>query len=132
MLGKLILFFTIIPTIELIILIALGNLIGFWPTVAIIIFTGILGALLTKIQGLSVLKQITFQLRNSSLPGQKIVEGVLILIAGAMLITPGILTDITGFLLLIPVTRAFFRDLAIVWLKRKLLKGSFLSNIKIW
>lgn len=124
MLGKLLLLFTVIPTIELIILVGIGQLIGFWPTVALIVITGTLGAILAKIAGLSILSQIIGDLKNGVLPGRKMVDGVLILIAGVMLITPGILTDITGLLLLLPVTRVFFREKTIKWLRKKLLRGS--------
>jgi UPF0716 protein FxsA len=132
MLGKLLLLFTVIPTIELIILVGIGQLIGFWPTVALIVITGTLGAILAKIAGLSIVSQIIGDLKNGILPGRKLVDGVLILIAGVMLITPGILTDATGLLLLFPVTRTFFREKAIRWLKRKLLKGSLDVNFFKW
>lgn len=132
MLGKLLLLFTIIPTVELIILVGIGQLIGFWPTVALIVLTGTLGAILAKIAGLSIVSQIIGDLKSGVLPGRKMVDGVLILIAGTMLITPGILTDIAGLLLLFPVTRMFFREKAIKWLKKKLLKGSFNADFFKW
>lgn len=132
MLGKLLLLFTVIPTIELVILVGIGQLIGFWPTVVLIVMTGTLGAILAKVAGLSIVSQIIGDLRNGILPGRKLVDGVLILIAGVMLITPGILTDITGLLLLFPVTRIFFREKVIRWLKRKLLKGSLNVNFFKW
>lgn len=124
MLGKLLLLFTIIPTIELIILVGIGQLIGFWPTVALIVVTGAIGAVLAKIAGLSIVSQIIGDLKLGILPGRKMVDGVLILIAGVMLITPGLLTDMTGLLLLLPTTRSFFRERIIKWLRRKLLKGN--------
>lgn len=132
MLGKLLLLFTIIPTVELIILVGIGQLIGFWPTVALIVLTGTLGAILAKIAGLSIVSQIIGDLKSGVLPGRKMVDGVLILIAGTMLITPGILTDIVGLLILFPVTRIFFREKAIKWLKKKLLKGSFNVDFFKW
>lgn len=132
MLGKLLLLFTVIPTIELIILVGIGQLIGFWPTVALIVITGTLGAILAKIAGLSIVSQIIGDLKNGVLPGRKMVDGVLILIAGVMLITPGILTDITGLLLLLPVTRVFFREKTIKWLRKKLLRGSINVDLLKW
>jgi len=132
MLGKLLLLFTIIPTVELIILVGIGQLIGFWPTVALIVLTGTLGAILAKIAGLSIVSQIIGDLKSGVLPGRKMVDGLLILIAGTMLITPGILTDIVGLLILFPVTRIFFREKAIKWLKKKLLKGSFNVDFFKW
>jgi UPF0716 protein FxsA len=132
MLGKLLLLFTVIPTIELIILVGIGQLIGFWPTVALIVLTGTLGAILAKIAGFSIVSQIIGDLKNGILPGRKMVEGILILIAGVMLITPGILTDIAGLLLLFPVTRVFFREKVIKWLRKKLLRGSFNVGLFKW
>ena len=132
MLGKLLLLFTVIPTIELIILVGIGQLIGFWPTVALVVMTGMLGAILAKVAGFSIVSQIIGDLRNGIMPGRRLVDGVLILMAGVMLITPGILTDIAGLLLLFPATRTFFREKVIKWLKRKLLKGSFNVNFFKW
>jgi len=132
MFGKLLLLFTVVPTIELIILIGIGQLIGFWPTVALIVITGALGAILAKIAGISIISQIIGDLRSGVLPGRKMVDGVLILIAGVMLITPGILTDITGLLLLFPATRIFFREKVIKWLRKKLQKGSFNVDFFRW
>jgi len=122
MLGKLLLLFTVIPTIELILLVGIGQLIGFWSTVALIVITGTLGAILAKIAGFSIVSQIIADLKRGVIPGRKLVDGVLILVAGVMLITPGILTDVTGLLLLIPTTRALFREKAIKWLRRKIHK----------
>jgi len=132
MFGKLLLLFTVVPTIELIILIGIGQLIGFWPTVALIVITGALGAILAKIAGISIISQIIGDLRSGVLPGRRMVDGVLILIAGVMLITPGILTDITGLLLLFPATRMFFREKVIKWLRKKLQKGSFNVDFFRW
>ena len=132
MLGKLLLLFTLVPTIELIILVGIGQILGFWPTVVLIVITGAVGAILTKIAGISIVSQIIGDLKSGVLPGRKMIDGVLILIAGAMLITPGILTDIAGLLLLFPVTRVFFREKAIRWLKKKLLKGSFNVDFFKW
>jgi len=132
MFGKLLLLFTVVPTIELIILIGIGQLIGFWPTVALIVITGALGAILAKIAGISIISQIIGDLRSGVLPGRRMVDGVLILIAGVMLITPGILTDISGLLLLFPATRMFFREKVIKWLRKKLQKGSFNVDFFRW
>jgi UPF0716 protein FxsA len=112
--------------------VGIGQLIGFWPTVALIVLTGTLGAILAKIAGFSIVSQIIGDLKNGILPGRKMVEGILILIAGVMLITPGILTDIAGLLLLFPVTRVFFREKVIKWLRKKLLRGSFNVGLFKW
>ncbi len=97
--------FVVIPLVELYLLLWLGSLIGFWPTVAITVVTGVLGGSLAKREGLRVYRQWRDALDEMRAPETGIVEGVLVLLGGALLITPGVLTDITGVLLLLPPTR---------------------------
>ncbi len=115
MFATLLVLFIVVPFIEIAILIKLGALIGFWPTIFIQIGTGIMGASLAKLQGLFVWKKITEELQLGRIPTQDMVNGVLIFAAGLVLMTPGLLTDLLGFSLLIPTTRNAFRQ----WLERK-------------
>ena len=110
MLGRLLALFLIVPVVELALLIRLGGWIGFWPTVALIALTGTAGAYLAKKEGLSVWKRFNDQLRAGGLPGRELLDGVIILVSGALLITPGVFTDFIGFLGLIPVTRKVIRN----------------------
>jgi len=103
--GKLLFLFIAVPAVELVLLIKLGGLIGLLATVAIIFFTGALGATLARWQGLSVLRQIQTQMAQGRLPTNALFDGVIILLAGALLLTPGFLTDIVGFLSLVPGVR---------------------------
>ena len=119
MLFKLILLFTITPIIELAILIKLGQEIGLWQTLAIVIATGILGASLAKWQGWGVIRRIRADLENGRMPAQALFDGLLILIGGALLLTPGIITDLLGFFLLIPPSRR----LAKAYLSRRFKKS---------
>ena len=119
MLFKLILLFTITPIIELAILIKLGQEIGLWQTLAIVIATGILGASLAKWQGWGVIRRIRADLENGRMPAQALFDGLLILIGGALLLTPGIITDLLGFFLLIPPSRR----LAKAYLRRRFKKS---------
>lgn len=107
--GKLLFLFIAVPAVELILLIKLGGLIGLLPTVAIIFVTGALGATLARWQGLSVLHQIQTQMAQGQLPANALFDGVIILLAGALLLTPGFLTDIVGFLSLVPSVRNVFK-----------------------
>ncbi len=107
--GKLLFLFIAVPAVELILLIKLGGLIGLLPTVAIIFVTGALGATLARWQGLSVLHQIQTQMAQGQLPANALFDGVIILLAGALLLTPGFLTDIVGFLSLVPNVRNMFK-----------------------
>ena len=97
--------FVVIPLIELYLLLWLGSLIGFWPTVAITVVTGVLGGSLAKREGLRVYRQWRDAINELRAPETGIIEGVLVLLGGALLITPGVLTDLTGLLLLLPPTR---------------------------
>ena len=108
--------FTLVPLIELYLLIRLGTSIGGVETIAIVIGTGVAGGLLAKSQGLAVLDRMRAELNQGRLPAESLLDGLLILIAGAMLITPGLLTDGLGLLLLIPRSRQAFKW----WLKRKI------------
>ena len=105
MLAKLLILFILVPALELILLIEIGQLIGTLPTLGLIILTGVLGAFLAKRQGGTVLARVRTDFQTGQLPADSIFDGVIILVAGAFLMTPGILTDTVGFLCLIPPTR---------------------------
>lgn len=102
MFGRMLLLFIFIPMIELYLLIMLGARIGAMPTIGLIVLTGILGASLARQQGLSVLSKIQREMASGRPPTQELVEGAMIVVGGIVLLTPGILTDIFGFALLIP------------------------------
>ncbi|KPJ61133.1 MAG: hypothetical protein AMS15_06115 [Planctomycetes bacterium DG_23] len=119
MFFKLILLFTITPIVELAILIKLGQEIGLLPTLAIVIATGILGASLAKWQGWGVIRRIREDLENARMPAQALFDGLLILVGGALLLTPGIITDLAGFFLLIPPGRRLVQT----YLKRRFKKS---------
>ena len=99
------LFFIVIPLIEVMLFITIGKYIGLWNTIFIIIITGVIGAILVKSQGISILNKAFEEIRLNKMPILSIFEGIAILIAGAFLITPGFLTDTLGCILLIPKTR---------------------------
>jgi UPF0716 protein FxsA len=106
---RLLLLFTVVPLIELFLLVKLGTVIGIGPTVLIVISTGVLGAFLARRQGLGVLRRISQDLNEGRLPANALIDGLLILIAGAVLLTPGLITDALGFLLLVPQGRSVVR-----------------------
>lgn len=102
MFGNLLVLFIFIPMIELFLLIQLGIRIGLMPTIGLIVLTGFLGAFLARQQGLSTLRRIQQEIGNGRQPTLELVEGMMILIGGIVLITPGIMTDLFGFALLLP------------------------------
>ncbi|SIQ01904.1 UPF0716 protein FxsA [Alkalispirochaeta americana] len=103
---RLLLLFTVVPVVELYLLIRLGASIGAIPTVLLVIVTGILGARLARSQGFSVLQKIRDKASRGESPASEMIDGLCILVAGIVLLTPGILTDLAGMVLLIPASRA--------------------------
>ena len=118
MFARLFLLFTVTSVIELTLLIQIGKLTGVGTTVALIVLTGLLGAYLTRREGRKTLAK----LREDALAGRPtagaITDGALILVAGAVLLTPGFLTDLLGFSLLIPAVRGRLRQAAADYAKR--------------
>jgi UPF0716 protein FxsA len=109
MFARLALLFTVVPLVELAILIRIGQAISLGPTLGIIIVTGVVGATLAKRQGLRTLSNIQAELAQGRVPTADLVDGLMILIAGALLVTPGVLTDAVGFILLVPISRRILR-----------------------
>jgi UPF0716 protein FxsA len=97
--------------VELSILINLGGYIGPLATLALVALTGVIGVSLAREQGFIVISKIKNSLDRGKLPADSLIEGLLILIGGVMLLTPGLLTDISGFMLIIPFTRNLIRDI---------------------
>ncbi len=115
MFPRLLLLFIIVPLLELWILIDIGSFIGTGPTLLIIIGTGVLGAYLARKEGFRTFFSIQQKLNEGQIPADEMFDGLIILIAGAVLLTPGIITDIFGFLLLYAPTRKRFK----IWMKQK-------------
>lgn len=116
MLIKLFLAFTIIPVLELYILIEVGTYLGALNTIMVVIVTGFVGAYLARLQGFQTMNRVRESLNRGEMPTEGLIDAVLILLAGIVLLTPGFLTDTAGLLILIPQTRNRFK----VWLMRKL------------
>ncbi|THB67879.1 MAG: FxsA family protein [Desulfovibrio sp.] len=115
MFYRLVFAFIAIPLMELYLLLQVGGYLGAWPTIGLVIATGIAGASLAKRQGMSVMARIHQNTANGVVPTEELQDGLLILVAGVVLITPGLLTDVAGLLLLIPWTR----NMAKQWLRKK-------------
>ena len=115
MLLKLFLAFTLIPVIELYLLIKLGATVGPFNTLLLVILTGAAGAYLAKLQGLEAMFRVKTRLQQGETPAEEMLDALIIFIAGIVLLTPGLLTDIAGLLLLLPATRRKFK----IWLRQK-------------
>jgi UPF0716 protein FxsA len=101
--------FVVVPLAELYVIYKVGDAIGIVPTLALLVADSLIGSWLLKSQGRSVWRRFNETMRAGAIPHREIVDGVLVIFGGAFLITPGFITDILGFLLLIPFTRPLFR-----------------------
>ena len=110
MMIRLLLLFTIVPLVEITLLIEVGRRIEVGPTIALVIATGVLGAWLARREGLRTLRHIQTDLAAGQLPADRMIDALLILTGAVVLITHGIITDCIGFLLLIPPARAAVRN----------------------
>ncbi len=107
----LVILFIVIPIAELYVIIQVGQWIGIWPTLALLLADAVLGSMLLKHQGRSAWRRFNEALAQRRFPGKEVADGLLIVVGGTLLLTPGFLTDIAGLLLLIPPTRAIARRL---------------------
>jgi UPF0716 protein FxsA len=118
MLFYLFLLFTLVPVAELALLIWIGSKTSVLFTVALVLTTGIVGAALARWQGWRTYVRIQDELAAGRMPGDALVDGVLILIAGLLLVTPGVMTDAVGFALLVPPARSLMKRGTIAWIRR--------------
>jgi UPF0716 protein FxsA len=100
--------FIAIPILEMVVLIQVGQKIGALWTVVLVLLTAFIGINLLRYQGLSTLSRATWRMQSGQIPAQEMLEGILLAVGGALLLTPGFVTDTIGFLLLVPFTRQFF------------------------
>nr|WP_251058288.1 FxsA family protein [Vibrio cincinnatiensis] len=100
--------FITLPIIEIAVFIQLGSVIGLWPTIAFVLLTAVVGASLVRSQGILTLAAVQRRMEQGELPAQQIMEGVMLAVAGLLLITPGFVTDTLGLVLLLPIPRARF------------------------
>ena len=110
MFRRLLVAFMVVPIVELALLIQLGRWIGPWPTLAIIVTTGILGAALASREGLRAWQEFQTEIGQGRIPRRPVLDGFSIFAGGALLLTPGVLTDLIGFSLLLRPTRRFLQD----------------------
>lgn len=112
------LIFIVVPMIEIAVLVKIGTMIGFWPTLLLQIGSGVVGALLAKMEGLWIWRKIALELQSGRIPADELINAFLIFAAGIILVTPGLVTDFLAYLLLIPWTRNLFKK----WLRKRFRK----------
>lgn len=105
--------FVVAPIVEIYFIIQVAHVIGGWQTLGLLIIESMLGAWLMKRQGIGVLNRISQAIEQRRAPGTELIDAFLILLAGALMLTPGFVTDVFGFLLLLPPTRAVVRRLLV-------------------
>ncbi|ANP75354.1 FxsA family protein [Vibrio sp. 10N.222.51.C8] len=102
----LLLLFIFVPIIEIGLFIQVGGFLGLWPTIALVLITAFVGASLVRSQGIQTLMSVQGRLQQGEMPAQQILEGVMLAVAGVLLLTPGFMTDALGMLVLLPAPRA--------------------------
>ncbi|PMI35075.1 membrane protein FxsA [Enterovibrio norvegicus] len=118
----LLLMFITVPIIEIALFIQVGGVLGLWPTVALILLTAFVGASLVRSQGIQTLLSVQQRLQQGELPAQQIVEGVMLAVAGVLLLTPGFMTDAMGMAVLLPWPRA--------WLAQQIMSRVKVANFQ--
>lgn len=116
--------FILIPVIEITLFLVAGANYGFLPIILMIVFTGLIGMILVRLQGLNVWERMQKNIQNNIPPNEEILDGFCLVLSGVCLITPGFFTDFIGFLLVIPFTRVPFKYLLKCLLKKMTKKGN--------
>jgi UPF0716 protein FxsA len=124
----LLLLFILIPVVEIAMLIEVGSIIGTGNTIAVILLTAIIGAYMVKLEGLGVMYRIQQNMNQGTFPAEEMINGMMILVAGALLLTPGFFTDAIGFLMVIPVTRNLIKQVTRKIIEKKISSGDIHIN----
>ena len=117
--ALLVVLFIVVPIAELYVIIKVGELIGVWPTLALLLADALLGSLLLRHQGRGAWRRFNAAIAERRFPGREVADGVMIVIGGTLLLTPGFITDVFGLILLIPPTRAIVRRLVRAYFGRR-------------
>lgn len=120
MLPLLLLLFIVVPIAELAVILQIGDWLGLWPTLGLLVLDSVLGSLLMRAQGRAAWRRFTEATRAGRPPAREVLDGALISVGGALLLTPGFVTDLVGLSFLLPPTRAVIRRLLVRRLGRKM------------
>lgn len=120
-------FIMVMTLVEIAVLLFFGKIIGVWPTILLIVATGIIGAHLAKREGLQTIRKVQQQLRHGQIPGSAVLDGICVLMGGILLLIPGFISDIIGLFLLLPPTRRVFKLFMMNSIRKRIKRG----NIKI-
>ncbi|KPJ98445.1 MAG: hypothetical protein AMK71_11355 [Nitrospira bacterium SG8_35_4] len=128
MFFKLFLIFAVVPLIELGILIKIGTHIGTLNTISLVILTAAIGAYMVRQEGIGVVSRIQQTMQEGQFPAEELINGAMVLIAGALLLTPGVFTDLIGFLMVIPVSRNVIKNIIKKYIEKKISSGDIHIN----
>lgn len=132
MLGKLLLLFTVVPVVELYLLITIGQHLGPALTIGLVLVTGLLGASLARREGARVLRNWQEAMAHGEMPKEGVVSSLLVLVGGVLLVTPGVVTDVTGLLLLVPWSRRRVAEVVRRRLEHRLQVRSFVPDPSVF
>jgi UPF0716 protein FxsA len=124
MLLPLVLLFIVVPIAELAVIIQVGQAIGVWWTIALLVADSILGSVLMRAQGRSAWRRFNEAVQSGRVPAREVLDGALVITGGVLLLTPGFITDIFGLALLIPPTRAVVRAVLVRRLERRMVAAA--------
>lgn len=123
--GRLILLLAVVPLVDIVVLLRVGRMIGFWPTIWLVVLTGVVGVALARWQGLQTLSRLRAELAAGRAPAQTLADGALILLAGGLFVWPGFLTDVLGLALLIPPARSLAGKALGRWFRSRMVVSGF-------
>jgi UPF0716 family protein affecting phage T7 exclusion len=115
----LLLAFLAVPIVEIYVILQVGHLIGGWPTVALLVFESLLGTWIVRREGRRAWRALTATLQEGAMPDRELADAALVLVGGVLLLTPGFVTDIFGFLFVLPFTRPLVRRLLTAYAGRR-------------
>jgi UPF0716 protein FxsA len=121
--GRLFLLFTVVPLVELYLLVSIGRVLGTAPTIVLVLLTGAVGAWFARLEGARVIHRWQAAMAKQQLPKDGLVDGLLIFIGGLLLITPGVLTDAAGLSMVMPFTRRPLAAMVRRWVERQIAAG---------
>jgi len=126
---RLFLLFSIIPIVEIYLLVKAGTVIGPLPTVGLLLLISFAGAWLVRHQGFEILRRIQLELSQGRMPAAELLDGFMVLVGGILLLTPGFFTDVLGLLFIIPSSRRLMGRFVIFWIRQRLSRGGAITII---
>ncbi len=123
------LLFVVLPVLDVWLIFRIGGLLGFWSTVGLVLLTGFVGAWMARREGGRVLGDWQAALAGGQAPSEGVLGGVLVFVGGLFLVTPGVITDVFGFLLLVPPVRRWLATKLKAWAERRVAEGSMQVSV---